>query len=1254
MKKFTTKVTIVLVLILVCVLSMAVLVACGEKDQHEHNYSAWGSDDNDHWKVCPDDNAIDESSKGAHIDSDGDGICDTCGKTGMHVHDFSGEWQKDAEGHWKACPTDGATDTKANHIDSNSDEICDACGWNMHVHSYGTEWITNESKHWHVCSCGNAKSDEDNHIDSDNNCACDVCGYPMHQYSTTWSSDGTNHWHQCTVCNDKKDEAAHVYGAGSEVCTICQYDSHTHAYGNDWKSNNTEHWQECSCGSQGNKSNHIDEDNDCKCDTCDHDMHGPSKTWSSDETGHWYECSNCQGKIDFATHVDEDDDDFCDICEYDMHVHNYGTEWITSATKHWHACSCGDLSDEADHTDTDDDGLCDVCGNHYYCFDEDSDGNCDVTSCGKHIHCVDHDGNFKCDTCGETMTEHEHSYSVKFDQDSNSNDIIPTADTPANIYLVCTNDGDEDHNYCIDKKIENVKNIAYGEQITITATAGEDVYLYMDAITASLTRVTLGEGTSLQLVTAKAYDDSEWIYLWTTYNSDLKNSSDIVLGVGTSYIRNYQGMLFKATATDGNISFKLSDAPGSSKALALDITKGTEYTGKDSKWLKYTPSADEELVVYNGESSINYADGYLNVTHATISMYVGDSEDSQDIDIKYTVISMTSGTTYYFYLPGMGIDYNTGDQTYYTFKLMDKEAGKSYLGYSTENPIEITDGTVTANSDIIGTRYYKWTADKTGNVVTTIIATPDGAYAVATLLEYIYGGWYQSWDEVYSIEADDTIMFSVDYYSSEANGSYTLSVKSEEPQPTDHTITIKDYDGNALKDVTVSITIDADTTVTGTTDSDGKVTLNFLPGTYDIVLSGYDTAKYLYDTESTSALTTEYEIELINIKKTNTFKVKTTSGEGVSGVTVKVMDGATEIASGTTGSDGTITLTYDGKIDGSYGVALSGYGDNYYPKASGYNFNAATDGGTINCNLYVYTTYTVTVKLDDGITGISIEGLTVELSQFGSSVGSGKTDANGVVTIKTSATASRPVDAKVTGLSALYSASASIAGGSTSGTITICNNDKLLQMGDNEVTANLDDSGWSYAYTEWIFASETGGVYTITINDTIGSAAVYLSTGRYAEAVLSTDEYELKPSYSFSLKAGEYITFYITSNNYELLYSEAPAHTYTLNIATATPVTELSEGNNLVEGKTTADNLFGTALTFTSEYGGDYTISSSDENCWFTLTAGDEYNAYTTGNVCSFTLEEGGSITIYFGTYDMGSDSSLYIVTIAEDYGYGK
>ena len=59
------KLLIAVLAALMC-LSLGLFVACNG-DTHTHSYTQWAYNDTQHWKVCPDDGAIDESSYGEHV-----------------------------------------------------------------------------------------------------------------------------------------------------------------------------------------------------------------------------------------------------------------------------------------------------------------------------------------------------------------------------------------------------------------------------------------------------------------------------------------------------------------------------------------------------------------------------------------------------------------------------------------------------------------------------------------------------------------------------------------------------------------------------------------------------------------------------------------------------------------------------------------------------------------------------------------------------------------------------------------------------------------------------------------------------------------------------------------------------------------------------------------------------------------------------------------------------------------------------------
>lgn len=201
-----------------------------------------------------------------------------------------------------------------------------------------------------------------------------------HTYATTWSSDADNHWHAPT-CNDTtevKDKAAHVDENADGKCDVCEHSvplPHQHTYAEEWTTDANYHWHAPTCNDTEelkDKAEHIDENNDYKCDVCDYQLpvphqHEYSEDWTTDENNHWHAptCGDTEEVKDKAAHIDENDDEKCDVCDYRLpHNHKYAGEWTTDENYHWHAPTCGDTeepADKAEHVDENEDYKCDVC-----------------------------------------------------------------------------------------------------------------------------------------------------------------------------------------------------------------------------------------------------------------------------------------------------------------------------------------------------------------------------------------------------------------------------------------------------------------------------------------------------------------------------------------------------------------------------------------------------------------------------------------------------------------------------------------------------------------------------------------------------------------------------------------------------------------------------------------------------------------------------------------------------------------------------
>lgn len=1023
--------------------------------------------------------------------------------------------------------------------------------------------------------------------------ACDTDAIHTHDYSS-WKYDNTNHWKECPTDGAKDDSSigAHTDGNGDGICDAgCGYDKmHVHSY--SWKSNDTQHWKECSCGSKDDSTigAHTDSNSDGVCDaSCGYDkMHVHSYSWTYSDTQHWKECS-CGAKEDgtLGAHVDANNDGICDTqCGYDaMHVHNYGA-WSKDGVNHWKDC--------------------------------DSD-NCQVKgSLGAHVD-DNHDG--KCDTCeGYILSNCEHYYVI-----DSENIVEPTADVEyddwgfdivgingyidGSAHINCNADGGCGIDMDIALKFTN-----FGTANMATVAPYECVYFYLYedyTILFSMPEksyVTIGDNTVLEIAMYKytesyvdEFDETQYRSAWASDGTKLTNGRTV--NFKNSSDDAYRVILFKAYSTDGNISFTLGDAPGTTKASAIEMEKNKVYADtveSSVAWYKYTATEDGEVVFYNEPAYTGW--GEYGLEGDQVYWYT-DDYDSEYFGAKYKVLSVTAGETYYFHTSYCS----------YSIKLMDKSPTSSYLGYSLDAPIVMDGNSITASNDLNGIKYYKWTAIADGTLALNVTS----ANAQMSCEYYTYDADYESWmaQDSYKVTNGMEIIIAVSYYSANNDGAYTIAPSIQTATKQDHTISVKDADGNAISGVTVAIN-----GVSATTDVDGNAVLNITPGEYDIELSNYD-SKYLYIAQSTEEGTLSYDITLLE-EVTNTFKV-TLGGSAKQGINVKVMDGDTIIAQGTTGADGTVTLSYAWGEIGTYSV-VADLGDlGYVRNASSISKNA--NGTTITIRAYAYTVFTITVALDDGIS-IDKSGLSIN---FGD-VATGTTNESGVATIKLNNTqvsdatdmSDWKIAVSITNLPAGYVASERIEWNDYDATITVkvdtstpgtdpdpTPTGATLTLGDNEVEAE-----W-YGEDEYVFTATASGTYTITLSDSIGDAVVYYKNS----PILSSNEYESVLQYTFKLNAGESITFVISSDNYDACQEGTATHAYTLNIALTSEGTGSEGGEGGDGGETDIPDTFafpaeligtwylndGTPITITADSfvkgnqmlaqtGYDYAIDSTD------------------------------------------------------------
>ncbi len=105
-----------------------------------HSFTIPVKDETHHWKECSC-GLDEEESKAAHAGQDDDdcmtAVLCQCGHeltAAQEAHDFSGQWQKDKNGHWHVCQNAGceAEGTAAPH-ENGTDKVCDICGYDSYV-----------------------------------------------------------------------------------------------------------------------------------------------------------------------------------------------------------------------------------------------------------------------------------------------------------------------------------------------------------------------------------------------------------------------------------------------------------------------------------------------------------------------------------------------------------------------------------------------------------------------------------------------------------------------------------------------------------------------------------------------------------------------------------------------------------------------------------------------------------------------------------------------------------------------------------------------------------------------------------------------------------------------------------------------------------------------------------------------------------------------------------------------------------------
>ncbi len=354
-------------------------------------------------------------------------LCTECGYEliAAKVHDFTGEYYIEDDGHYHKCQNANCSvlEEKAAHTgaDDNNCEtavLCIECGYEItsaKTHDFTGEYQSDADGHYHKCQNVNCSVLEEkaSHTGADdNNCEtavlCTECGYEItsakvHDFTGEYQNDADGHYHKCqnANCSVLEEKAAHT-GADDNNCETavfcieCNYEitsAKTHDFTGEYQSDADGHYHKCqnaNCSVLEEKESHTGaDDNNCEtavlCSECGYELiaaktHDFTGEYQSDADGHYHKCQNvnCSVLEEKESHTGVDDNNcetavFCIECNYEItsaKTHDFTGEYQSDADGHYHKCqnaNCSVLEEKESHTGADDNNcetavLCSKCG----------------------------------------------------------------------------------------------------------------------------------------------------------------------------------------------------------------------------------------------------------------------------------------------------------------------------------------------------------------------------------------------------------------------------------------------------------------------------------------------------------------------------------------------------------------------------------------------------------------------------------------------------------------------------------------------------------------------------------------------------------------------------------------------------------------------------------------------------------------------------------------------------------------------------
>lgn len=566
---------------------------------------------------------------------------------------------------------------------------------------------------------------------------------------------------------------------------------------------------------------------------------------------------------------------------------------------------------------------------------------------------------------------------------------------------------------------------------------------------------------------------------------------------------------------------------------------GSNQTDTAKKWFKINVQQGEYVIVLEGYE---------------YSIYQGKPQSEYESDLYYSqetknLVKLDAGE-YYIAVNSQMIE----DNRVCAFTIRNYNAAEDE-GTIASKPkaitVDLSDGNATFETMSVAagtTTYYTFNAPNNGTLKVSASVT-DGNQSDYNVFLSNANGTMTTRTEL-SYKKDNKIIVSAVSYA-EGVTSFTVKLEWTEEKPVDppvdpenpdtpkpvakaHVFTVTDSKGAAVAGVKVSVVVDAETTVEGTTDENGNVTLSFIPGAYKVNLSGYDADEYLYEGFTTNANSQTCAVKLRNDKVTYAFTIKVKDGVNLLGATVKIMNGETVIAESTdTDNDGIVNVSVFLPSAGSYKAEIILAEADAAKYTLGPNDTFELHGGNKNDPQFTVefvdvTEYVINVS---GAYGVNLEGITATVRYGNKVVGEATANSDGTIKLKVYGATANVIS--FSNLPEGYLL-ASFNGAATSESYTV----KLIKADNastgtaNKTMVEYDNTGETSkiivgdnaitntaAYNYYQFKAPTSGTYSFRIEDPANKGYIKsLQVGANWDAVsLIVDGREVKIDYNLVL-----------------------------------------------------------------------------------------------------------------------------------------